>query len=80
MEGSTGVVSAEQVTYGDPGYEFGRRMRLHDTMAAVSAALDWGAESVTVNDSHDRMINLDVSMFPPRVTLISGTPRRYSEW
>ncbi len=41
MEGSTGVVSAEQVTYGDPGYEFGRRMQLHDTMAAVSAALDW---------------------------------------
>ena len=75
MEGSTGVVSAEQVMCGDPGYEFGRRMQLHDTMAAVSAALDWGAESVTVNDSHDRMTNLDVSMFPRGVTLISGTPK-----
>ena len=75
MEGSTGVVSAEQVMYGNPGYEFGRRMQLHDTLAAVNAALSWGAESVTVNDSHDRMINLDLSMFPRVVTLISGTPK-----
>lgn len=75
MEGSTGVVSAEQVTFGKPEYEFGRRMQLHDTLAAVSAALSWGAEFVTVNDSHDRMINLDVSMFPSEVSLISGSPK-----
>ncbi|MFA6894114.1 MAG: M55 family metallopeptidase, partial [Synergistaceae bacterium] len=75
MEGSTGVVSAEQVAYGNLGYEFGRRMQLHDTIAAVNAALSWGAESVTVNDSHDRMINLDVSMFPRGVSLITGSPK-----
>jgi len=75
MEGSTGVVSAEQVTFGKPEYEFGRRMQLHDTMAAVSAALRWGADFVTVNDSHDRMINLDLSMFPSEVSLISGSPK-----
>ncbi len=75
MEGCTGIVSPEQVTTGRPEYALGCRMQLHDTMAAVRAALSWGAESVTVNDSHDRMINLDVSMFPREVTLISGSPK-----
>ena len=75
MEGSTGIVSTEQVTFGKPEYDFGRRMQLHDTLAAVNAALSWGAESVTVNDSHDRMINLDVSMFPVNACLISGSPK-----
>lgn len=75
MEGSTGIVSAEQVTFGKPEYEFGRRMQLHDTLAAVNAVLSWGAESVTVNDSHGRMINLDVSMFPVDACLISGSPK-----
>ena len=75
MEGSTGIVSEEQVTFGKPEYGFGRRMQLNDTLAAVNAALSWGAESVTVNDSHDRMINLDVSMFPRDTDLISGSPK-----
>ncbi len=75
MEGSTGIVSPEQVKFGQQGYAFGSRMQLHDTLAAVRAALSWGADSVTVNDSHDRMINLDPSMFPSGVSLISGTPK-----
>ena len=75
MEGSTGIVSPEQVKFGQQGYAFGCRMQLHDTLAAVRAALSWGADSVTVNDSHDRMINLDPSMFPSGVSLISGTPK-----
>lgn len=75
MEGSTGIVSPEQVMFGKPEYEFGRRMQLHDTLAAVNAALSWGADTVTVNDSHDRMINLDVSLFPREVSLITGSPK-----
>lgn len=75
MEGSTGVVSSEQVSFGKPEYELGRKMQLHDTIAAVNAALKWGAESITVNDSHDRMINLDASAFPPKVSLISGSSK-----
>ena len=75
MEGSTGVVSPLQVTFGSPEYEFGRRMQLHDTLAAANAALCCGADSVLVNDSHARMINLDVSKFPEGVEIISGTPK-----
>lgn len=75
MEGCTGVVSPDQVKPGKSEYEFGRRMQLHDTLAAARAALEWGAESVTINDSHDRMTNLDLSMFPKEASLISGSPK-----
>lgn len=75
MEGSTGVVCPSQVTFGNPEYEFGRRMQLHDTLAVVNAALKWGAGSVVVNDSHASMINLDISKFPDGAEIISGTPK-----
>ena len=75
MEGSTGVVSPLQVTYGNPEYKFGCSMQMHDTIAAVNAALLCGADSVVINDSHARMINLDVSGFPKGVEIISGTPK-----
>jgi len=75
MEGSTGIVSPHQVTPGRSEYEFGCRMQLHDTLAAVKAALAGGADWVTVNDSHERMINLDPSMFPRGVSVISGSPK-----
>ena len=75
MEGATGVVCPAQVTFGSPEYEFGRAMQLHDTLAAARAALEHGADSVTVNDSHCRMINLDISKFPKGVTVISGSPK-----
>lgn len=75
MEGSTGVVSPEQVRFGCAEYEFGRRMQLHDALAAAKAALKCGADSVVVNDSHDRMINLDISQFPDGVEIVSGTPK-----
>jgi D-amino peptidase len=75
MEGSTGVVSAAQTDFQSPDYEFGRRMQLHDTLAAARAALAAGAETVLVNDAHDRMTNLDASVFPAGVQLISGSPK-----
>lgn len=75
MEGSTGVVSPTQVTFGSPEYEFGREMQLSDTLAVTAAVLEWGADSLMVNDSHDRMINLNVSKFPNGVEIISGSSK-----
>ena len=75
MEGSTGIVSPCQVDCKAPEYTFGCSMQLHDVLSAVNAALEWGVESVTVNDSHDRMINLDISKFPRGVQVISGSPK-----
>lgn len=75
MEGSTGVVSWNQVTQGSDEYGFGRAMQEHDTLAAARAALECGADTVMVNDSHDSMTNLDVRAFPENVRVISGTPK-----
>ena len=75
MEGSTGVVSTAQTDFKSPDYEFGRRMQLHDALAAAAAALESGAESVLVNDAHGRMTNLDPGRFPEGVQIISGSPK-----
>ena len=75
LEGSTGVVSVSQTDYRSPDYEFGRRMQQRDTVTAAQAALDWGAETVLVNDAHSRMTNLDPSVFPSGVQVISGSPK-----
>lgn len=77
MEGSTGVVSAEQVDHRTPLYKFGCDMQLHDLRAVVKAALHWGVESIIVNDAHWTMTNLSCTDcgFPAEVELISGTPK-----
>ena len=70
MEGSTGVVAPCQVDSLCPEYSFGRAMQLHDVLSAVEAAFEWGIEEVTINDSHNTMINLDVSAFPSSTQII----------
>ena len=75
MEGSTGVVAPCQVDSLCPEYSFGRAMQLHDVLSAVEAAFEWGIEEVTINDSHNTMINLDVSAFPSSTQIISGSPK-----
>lgn len=77
MEGSTGVVSAEQVDHRTPLYQFGRDMQLHDLKAVVKAAFHWGVDSIVVNDAHWTMTNLSCCGcgFPGGVELISGTPK-----
>lgn len=75
MEGSTGVVSAVQVTAGSPEYSFGRARQLGDLRAAVRGALDGGAEGVIVCDAHCSMTNVDISEFGGSVLLASGSPK-----
>ena len=75
MEGSTGVVSAAQVTAGSPEYSFGRARQLGDLRAAVLGALDGGAERVIVCDAHCSMTNVDISEFGGSVLLASGSPK-----
>ncbi len=75
MEGSTGVVAPCQVDSLCPEYSFGRAMQLHDVLSAVEAAFEWGIEEVIINDSHNTMINLDVSAFPSSTQIISGSPK-----
>jgi D-amino peptidase len=75
MEGATGIVQSCQVNNDRPEYAFGCRMQQHDALAVARAALGGGADPVVVADSHDRMINLDISEFPVGVELVSGSHR-----
>ncbi|MDR0649135.1 MAG: M55 family metallopeptidase [Synergistaceae bacterium] len=77
MEGATGVVRVAQTDHREKEYEFGCKMMLHDVKAVIEGALAAGADSVLVNDSHWRMINLDISEFGfgDNVRLISGSAK-----
>ncbi len=76
MEGATGIVSSLHVRADAPvEYAFGCTMQLHDLQAVIEGALEGGATEILVNDSHARMINVDVSQLPANVRLISGTPK-----
>ncbi|MDR3254035.1 MAG: M55 family metallopeptidase [Synergistaceae bacterium] len=77
MEGATGVVHSRQTDHREPEYAFGRKMQLHDVRVVVKGALDAGADEILINDSHWRMINLDISElgFDSRVRLISGASK-----
>ncbi|MDR3331677.1 MAG: M55 family metallopeptidase [Synergistaceae bacterium] len=77
MEGATGIVSSCQTDSNESEYSFGQKMQLHDVKAVVSGALDAGADEILINDSHWRMINLDIGElgFDSRVRLISGSPK-----
>lgn len=75
MEGATGVVNVDQTDCDRPEYAFGCRMQLHDVNAVVDGLLDAGVDDILVNDSHDRMINLDAGGLNPRARLLSGWPK-----
>ena len=75
MEGATGVVNVDQTDCERPEYAFGCRMQLHDVNAVVDGLLDAGVDDILVNDSHDRMINLDAGGLNPRARLLSGWPK-----
>lgn len=75
MEGSTGIVSADQVTRGTDSYAFGCKMQLHDALAVARAAHDLGVGHILLNDAHGSMTNIDASALPDYVHLVSGTPK-----
>ncbi|MBL3592259.1 MAG: M55 family metallopeptidase [Synergistaceae bacterium] len=78
MEGATGVVRWEQVSADKADYAFGCAMQRHDLLTVVEAAFEFGATEILVNDSHARMINLDVRQLPKGVTVVSGAGKPLS--
>lgn len=75
MEGATGVVNVDQTDRGKPEYAFGCRMQLHDVNSVIEGLVEAGVEDILVNDSHDRMINLDIGGLNPKARLLSGWPK-----
>ncbi|MEG1912242.1 MAG: M55 family metallopeptidase [Cloacibacillus sp.] len=76
MEGSTGVVSREQVDSAAPEYALGRAMQRADIRTVIRAILDEAdADQIILNDAHCHMTNIDIADLGAEVCLISGTPK-----
>ena len=82
MEGISGVVHEDQT---DPiearhagEYNRFRRLMTDEANAAITGALDAGATSVLVNDSHWLMRNLLAEELHPAAQLLSGGPKLLS--
>lgn len=75
MEGVAGLVSSSQLGSSGPDYGLARSLLEEETNAAVRAAFDAGAASVTVVDSHGGKTNVRPDRLDPRAELISGGPR-----
>jgi D-amino peptidase len=82
MEGVSGVVHEDQTDPIEPRhageYNRFRRLMTQEANAAITGALDAGATSVLVNDSHWLMRNLLVEELHPVAELLSGGPKRLS--
>lgn len=88
MEGTCGVVNWVQVIppeIAGPGrqtstveYERARKRMTREVNAAIEGALDAGADSVLVNDSHDGMRNLLPDEIHPGATFVSGSDKPLS--
>jgi len=82
MEGISGVVHEDQTDPIEPRhageYNRFRRLMTGEANAAITGALDAGATSVVVNDSHWLMRNLLAEELHPAAELLSGGPKLLS--
>ena len=72
MEGITGIVDFEQVLPGREQYKQSQELMVGDVNAAIDGALEAGAKEIIVNDSHYKMMNINISKLKPIAKLISG--------
>ena len=82
MEGVAGVAHEDQTDPIDPrhagDYNRFRRLMTNEANAAIAGALEAGAKTVLVNDSHWLMRNLLAEELNPVAELLSGGPKRLS--
>ena len=76
MEGISGIVLDEQVTIGTEAYREARALYIGDVNAAVSGALETGANEVIVCDNHYRGFHFPLDRLHPRARYVMGY-RRY---
>jgi len=78
LEGVCGVVSPHHCS-AEPdraAYEWAVSQLEMEVGAVVEAALDHGVSEILVNDSHCTMTNLYLEQVDPRVSLLTGKPKR----
>ncbi|MDA8312206.1 MAG: M55 family metallopeptidase [Actinomycetota bacterium] len=72
MEGTAGVVDWEHVRPGSPDYPYFAGLLRAEVNAAISGAMEAGADRFLVNDSHGRMANLHPDGLAGRASYLSG--------
>ena len=75
MEGVAGVANWDETVHSGPDYGRFRELMTLEANCAAVAALDEGADTVVINDSHGGMRNMVIEKLDPRVELISGSPK-----
>ena len=75
MEGVAGVVSTEHVRETGNDYNLARMWATQEVNAAIEGALEAGATTIVVNDSHGNMRNIIAHEVNPAARLISGTSK-----
>ncbi|PYT70691.1 MAG: hypothetical protein DMG39_14950 [Acidobacteria bacterium] len=78
MEGVAGVVTADQLGPGGFEYEPFRHFMTNETLAAVRAAKESGANEIVVSDSHGNGESLLIDEFPKDVRIVRSWPRHGS--
>lgn len=78
LEGACGVVSPHHCSRQPDrdAYDWAVSQLEMEVSAVVETALDHGATDILVNDSHCTMTNLALERVDPRVSLLSGKPKR----
>jgi len=78
LEGACGIVSPHQCsrTPDRDAYDWAVSQLEMEVSAVVETALDHGATEILINDSHYTMTNLTLERVDPRVSLLSGKPKR----
>ncbi len=78
MEGIAGITHRKQVLRDSAEFARSCRLMTAEVAAACEGALEAGATSVVVNDSHSDMRNLISEDLPPQVEVLSGNTKLWS--
>jgi len=78
MEGVAGIVHGEHTLREGREHDRARTLMTHEVNAAVEGALEAGASTVLVNDSHGTMRNILPEELHEAAELITGTPKPLS--
>lgn len=79
MEGISGIVGRDETLRESPRFESSCRLMTLDINAAVEGAVEGGATSFIVSDSHGVMRNVLQDELNPNTTLVRGWPRPLSQ-
>lgn len=75
IEGTTGVVSMEQLTPAGFEYQQARQWMTNEVNAACEAALEQGIDEIVIADSHGNGQNLLIDQLPAQAQVVRSWPR-----